>query len=636
MSLCMDSATVYATLYGTVFGGVQGGRDAVELSWQNLTVKSKRGRVRLLKDVCGSVKGRLLAVMGPSGSGKTTFLNQLAVRGSGMEKEGGSIRVEGREYGRGEIKKISGYVMQHDVLFERLTVLEVLTYAARLKMHPKASAVDRRRRVDKVLKLLGLQKCKDVMVGGPMLVGISGGQLKRLAVGVELLTRPKLLFLDEPTSGLDSVSALELFKTLRSLAHKEGVTVITTVHQPSSRVFELFDDLLVLCAGTVLFHGPAKDMLAYYAAAGLPSPPNTNPADWALDAISTEEGVEALMKVDDDDDANEYALEQLLESQTGYSVSSDGIQEKEKEKDEEQEQQQQDPEDPEEEPQVWKTEKGARLGWGGQMWLLLQRASKLTWRDNRMFFIQIIQTFLIAVMIGTVFLQLPPTVAYFGRRSSAIFFCCINQGIFGALMTINLFPVERVIIMRERQAGMYYVSAYFVSKMIVEIVASCVFPLVFTCTVYWLIGLYPAPGNFFIFLGFMELCYFGANSVAVLISCAAGTVLLSAAVLPMALEIARLFGGFFMPPVGLPLYFSWLDAISYVKYAYMGLMMNEFQSLNASCSVNGTTIQNCVSGQTYLDSLGINYMPMYACALVLLGICIACRFAAYLILRFRP
>lgn len=128
-------------------------------------------------------------------------------------------------------------------------------------------------------------------------------------------------------------------------------------------------------------------------------------------------------------------------------------------------------------------------------------------------------------------------------------------------MTINTFPAERVIIMRERMSGMYYSSAYFLAKVVTEVVMQCVHPILFSCIVYFLIGLRPTATAFFTFLGFMELTFFTANSIAMvrapsrgamavhsdvynpqLISAVAGNVLLSAAALPFALEITRIFG----------------------------------------------------------------------------------------------
>lgn len=274
-----------------------------------------------------------------------------------------------------------------------------------------------------------------------------------------------------------------------------------------------------------------------------------------------------------------------------------------------------------------------RLGWPGQFATLLHRSMRLVWREKFLLGVQLVQTVLTAVLIGTAFLFVPSTASAVDRMRSAIFFCCINQGVFGALMTINVFPAERVVIVRERLAGMYYSSAYFVAKCVTEVVTQLVHPLLFSCIVYFLIGLRATPEAFFTFLGFMELCFFSANSVAMLISAVAGNVLMSAALLPFALEVARLFGGYFLSPKQLPLYFSWIDAISYVKYTYMGAMLNEFSNKTLICDPAAPV---CPTGNDVLASLGITFIPLYACALVLLGMILVMRFITYLILRFRP
>jgi ATP-binding cassette subfamily G (WHITE) protein 2 len=199
-------------------------------------------------------------------------------------------------------------------------------------------------------------------------------------------------------------------------------------------------------------------------------------------------------------------------------------------------------------------------------------------------------------------------------------------------MTINVFPAERIVIMRERLAGMYPASAYFLAKIATEIIFQFAYPLIFSCIVYWMIGLKATAGGFFIFLLFMELCMFSANSVALLISSIAGNIIMAAATLPLAIEIARLFGGYFMPPVSLPLYFSWIDALSYVKYVYMALTINEFSGLTIGCPASGV----CMNGNQVLSSLGIGFIPIYACALVLIGLILALRIATYIVLRVRP
>ncbi|CAM9242317.1 unnamed protein product [Phaeothamnion confervicola] len=222
--------------------------------------------------------------MGPSGSGKSTLLNALALRlDRGVTTEG-EVRLNGRPYANSELKLMSGYVMQDDVLNGNLTVEETLTYTARLRCPQDTDAASRKLRVDRVISQMGLEKARHVIVGSPLKKGISGGERKRLCVAIELLTEPSLLFLDEPTSGLDSVTALSLCQSLQRLTDR--CTIICTIHQPQGKIFALFDNLMLLKSGDIAYQGPASEAVAFFEESGFPCPPFTNPADHLLDSIT--------------------------------------------------------------------------------------------------------------------------------------------------------------------------------------------------------------------------------------------------------------------------------------------------------------------------------------------------------------
>jgi ABC-type multidrug transport system ATPase subunit len=137
--------------------------------------------------------------------------------------------------------------------------------------------------VDQIITLLQLRKCQDRVVGSIMEKGISGGERRRVSVGCQLITNPSLLFLDEPTSGLDTYTAFNVMQILRDLAHRENRTIVATIHQPSSEIWALFDDLCVLADGQVLYHGPAGDeAVNYFARQGYQCPRYSNPADFLV------------------------------------------------------------------------------------------------------------------------------------------------------------------------------------------------------------------------------------------------------------------------------------------------------------------------------------------------------------------
>jgi ABC-type Mn2+/Zn2+ transport system ATPase subunit len=195
----------------------------------------------------------------------------------------GSILVNGAPRGGAVFKRVAAYVMQFDALFETLTVREMLSYTAELRLPggPEAMAA-KAAAVDRVIRELDLRNVADTRIGGASGRGISGGQARRVTVGVELVTSPSVLFLDEPTTGLDAYSSLLLVRALRRLADT-GRTILCTIHQPRSDIFTLFDTLLLMSAGRVGYFGSTTTIRPYLATLGIALPEGTNPADFVVD-----------------------------------------------------------------------------------------------------------------------------------------------------------------------------------------------------------------------------------------------------------------------------------------------------------------------------------------------------------------
>lgn len=229
--------------------------------------------------------GTLTAIIGGSGSGKTTLLNTVAERvfSSRLDQRGITLF-----NGSPGVHSVShAYVMQQDILLPTLTVRETLRYSADLRLPPEVTLQERHRVVEEVILELGLKECANTRIGSSQHRGCSGGEKRRVSIGVQLLANPSVLFLDEPTTGLDATSAFQLVRTLKVLARK-GRTVITTIHQPRSEIWDLFDNLIVLTKGSPVFSGPIPDCLPWFESQGFKLPPFVNPAEFIVDIAAVD------------------------------------------------------------------------------------------------------------------------------------------------------------------------------------------------------------------------------------------------------------------------------------------------------------------------------------------------------------
>ena len=200
--------------------------------------------------------GDLIALMGPSGAGKTTLLTVL---NGYLRPTSGEVRVNGESlYAiydalRGSI----GYVPQDDIVHPELTVFEAIKYSAQFRLPPDYSEEEIDRRVEQVIKDLGLEQVKNLEIGKPERKVLSGGQRKRVNIALELVTDPALMFLDEPTSGLAADDTVALIDLLASLAKRYGKTIIVTIHQPAREEYEKFNLALIMgFGGEPLYYGP--------------------------------------------------------------------------------------------------------------------------------------------------------------------------------------------------------------------------------------------------------------------------------------------------------------------------------------------------------------------------------------------
>mmetsp|Transcript_29077 Transcript_29077/g.40223 ORF Transcript_29077/g.40223 Transcript_29077/m.40223 type:complete len:727 (-) Transcript_29077:189-2369(-) len=236
----------------------------------------------IMQGVSGEFKeGRLCAIMGPSGAGKTTLFNLITGK---AKRTGGRVLLNEEEDELSNYKRLVGFVPQEDVMLRSATVTDVLNFSARRRLPSTMKEDEVNHLVAKYIYTLGIGHVADSIIGDERRRGISGGQRKRVNVGLELVSNPSVLFLDEPTTGLDASTALDLCRTLKFLCHTEQLTAAAVIHSPSQSTFEQFDDFCLLGrGGQLIYMGERERCLPYFQLLGFQKPPNQNPADFFLE-----------------------------------------------------------------------------------------------------------------------------------------------------------------------------------------------------------------------------------------------------------------------------------------------------------------------------------------------------------------
>jgi ATP-binding cassette subfamily G (WHITE) protein 2 len=650
------------------------------ISWKNLVVSTK-SKV-LLNNVSGTMDGGMWAIMGSSGSGKTTLMSTLALRlNSSVMNITGSLKLNGRSYSKRDLKLMAGYVMQDDLLDGNFTVLETLRFTAHLRMSAKSTPRQRARRIQEVLSLLDIIHVQDVFVGDTRRKGVSGGERKRLCIAMELLSRPHLLFLDEPTSGLDSHTAYSVMSMLQQLASvRQECTVISTIHQPSTQVFGLFDGLLLMSHGSMVYHGSIKQALPYFDQLGFPCPAQMNPADHLIFVLASVDKEKLLnfnnnvkrmdadlSNPDHDRDtesgtAGHLKLVPMAQSSSFKSLPDDIIDgEEEQDGDEKKSKKQRSSKSPKTAQDtsmlsIFAEKDEHRLSWPRQVWVLFQRATLSHSRCWDVILLNLAVTLLVAFFTcASVWYDIGTSKTSGSKRQPALFFCVIHQGIVASLQGTHSFPTERALMLRERATGAYSISAYFLSKTLADmIVMQVLSPILFSCVVYSTIGFAPSASQFFVFMFLMILTSMAATSLANLAACVCVGVERATVVTAAAYEISRLYGGWFISPQMVADYPAWrfADALSYIKYSFVAVSLNENKDLMLHCNADqlskvintdGSISYACVippinkppySGDVFNAYYGYDEFTLGGCIGALLLYIFICRMLAYMALRF--
>lgn len=534
----------------------------------SFTVTAGGGKqIQILRGVSGKCQpGRLLAIMGASGAGKTTLLDILAYNHYGGTVTG-TVTVNGKPRRRKEFTKLSCYVQQRDVLLSSATVREAVLTSALLKLPSGMLRAEKEERVDSVLKELDLEGCVNTLVGDESIgiKGISGGQKRRVSVGVELVKDPRLIFLDEPTSGLDSEMAATLMATLVQLARRNR-TVVCTIHQPNSDITSRFDDFLLLAKGQAVFGGPWDESVEWFRSQGFSCPLYTNPTDYYLSVVKDESAVAALVPA-----FAQRAAELRAASEARASApSNSGVSEK----------------DLEAQRQALELEdrapgkQGARpqTSVANQVMVLSHRFLRTWYRNPQMLASEVVQYMFMALLVGLMYLQVSSdAVTGTFDRSSCIWFSLAVLSFTPSYTAAVVWDKERLLMRRELAGQQYNPSAYFLGKTAVTLPFELVQGVMYVLISYFMVGFQLDAGKLFMQIAIYVVFLWTSETIGLLVGIISRTATTSVVLLTLVMLLLLSFSGFLT--VEVKPYFRWVKDASYLTYAYTAAVQSEFSGL---------------------------------------------------------
>lgn len=543
---------------------------SIAVSWEDLYYKADNKEI--LRGLTGIARpARTLAIMGSSGAGKTTFLNAICDRllEDASHSQTGRRLLNGVDYKR-EYRSVIGFVTQDDIVFTTSTPSDALRFSVRLRRGVDEATAQSR--VEAMLNELNLVKAKNTVFGIPgILVGLSGGERKRTSIGMELICDPKVLLLDEPTSGLDSVTATSVVTLLQEAARR-GRTVIFTIHQPTADAVAHFDDLMLMAQGKVVFHGPMSHAVEYFRSIGYSCPVDYTPTDYFMVLLQDKEISEKLIGAWSEHLGRGYMPEYTQQySCATFSGST-------------------------EETRKYLLASVSHNGASVpiQFRELFVRNIRNLVRNRQYVVATLFQAVFFSVIAAAIFNNMKDDVVGVTDRQGLLFMICANVAISSTLLTINTFPHEKPVFIREQQCAAYSPAVYFAAKSLAELPLQ-VATIVLQCIIlYFPTGLALHASHFFIFLAITLLLSQVSGGVGLAISAAAPTYELATGFFPVVMVPGILAGGLVASTTRLRPYWYWMEKLSYVRHGFVLYAKNELESLDhISCDVGKFGQQFC-------------------------------------------
>lgn len=508
----------------------------------------------ILQDISLTARpGELLAIVGPSGAGKSTLLDILSAR---VTPSRGQLLLNSSPLHASSFRKISSHLPQLDLALPQLTVSESFFFAASLVFPQSTSAASEA--VSSLLADLRLTHVAHTLVSATLL---SGGERRRVSIGLSLLRDPHILLLDEPTSGLDSSSAHLVLQSLRSIATKRCTTVVLSIHQPSSRLLSAIDSLLLLSKGRVLHHGSLTSLDAYLLSLEFTVPSQLNPLEYAMEVLDQLPPPKPTSPSPTLHLAKEKEHSNIFE--TTYTSS--------------------------------------RIH---EIKTLYRRSWKIVYRTKQLLLISFIEALLVGFLLGTIYINAGYSEEGVHKRLG-LFAFTLTFLLSSTTETLPVFVSERPILLREASSGLYRLSSHVIAATLVFLPFLLAVAIIYTTSVYFLVGLCVKASAFFSFVLISWAVVLTANSFVLFISSFTPDYIAGTSLLIVSLAGFFLFSGYFLTKDSMPVYWVFMHYLSPYKYTLDALLANEYGCAAHRCfswSENGECMKR---GIEVLEARGL-------------------------------
>ncbi|TXG73418.1 hypothetical protein EZV62_001997 [Acer yangbiense] len=514
--------------------------------------------IHILKSVSFEARdSQILAVVGPSGTGKSSLLRIISGRIREEEFDPKSIVINDlRMTSPAQLRKICGYVAQEDNLLPLLTVKETLMFSAAFRLK-RVSRKEKEERVVSLIYELGLKHVADSFVGDEENRGISGGERKRVSIGVDLMHNPSILLLDEPTSGLDSSSALQVIELLASMAQTKQRTVVISIHQPSYRILQYISNFLILTHGTVVHNGSLELLEETIDKLGFQIPIQLNALEFAMEIIHS---LEDYMSHIEDKDQFSYSItpeEEAMISRAGQRHNNDTNDRKE-----------------------------ACCYYNlidfYEIMFLCSRFWKIIYRTKQLLLARTMQALVGGFGLASVYIKVRKDEAGIAERLG-LFAFSLSFLLSSTVEALPIYLQERRVLMKEASRQAYKISSYMIANTVVFLPFLFAVAVLFSVPVYWIVGLNPSMAAFAFFTFVVWLILLMASSLVLFLSAVSPDFISGNSLICTVLGAFFLFSGYFIPKENIPKYWMFMYYVSLYRYPLDSLLTNEYWSMRGEC-----------------------------------------------------